>query len=49
MKISSIPDLQKITNRIKKILLLGAQKALDVTTPIIKQVRQAVGIREFGD
>ena len=34
---------------LEKILLLGAEKALDVSTPIINKVRQAVGIRGFGD
>ena len=35
--------------RLEKILLSGAEKALDVSTPIINKVRQAVGIRGFGD
>ena len=34
---------------LEKILLSGAEKALDVSTPIINKVRQAVGIRGFGD
>ena len=34
---------------LEKILLSGAEKALDVSTPIINEVRQAVGIRGFGD
>ena len=34
---------------LEKILLSGAEKALDVSTPIINKVRQAVGIRSFGD
>ena len=34
---------------LEKILLKGAEKALDVSTPIINKVRQAVGIRGFGD
>ena len=34
---------------LEKILLSGAEKALDVSTPIISKVRQAVGIRGFGD
>ena len=42
-------ELIKDRSGLEKILLLGAQKALDVSTPIIKQVRQAVGTREFGD
>lgn len=42
-------ELIKDRSALEKILLLGAQKALDVSTPIIEQVRQAVGIREFGD
>ena len=42
-------ELIKDRSALEKILLLGAQKALDISTPIIKQVRQAVGIREFGD
>ena len=42
-------ELVKDRSALEKILLLGAQKALDVSTPIIEQVRQAVGIREFGD
>ena len=35
--------------RLEKILLSGAEKALDVSTPIINKVRQAVGIKGFGD
>jgi tryptophanyl-tRNA synthetase len=42
-------ELIKDRPGLEKILLLGAQKALDVSTPIIKQVRRAGGIREFGD
>ena len=42
-------ELIKDRSGLEKILLLGAQKALVVSTPIIKQVRRAVGIREFGD
>ncbi len=42
-------ELIKDRSGLEKILLLGAQKALDVSTPIIIKVRQAVGIREFGD
>ena len=42
-------ELIKDRSALEKILLLGAQKALDVSTPIIEQVRQVVGIREFGD
>ena len=34
---------------LEKILLSGAEKALEVSTPIINKVRQAVGIRGFGD
>jgi tryptophanyl-tRNA synthetase len=34
---------------LEKILLSGAEKALDVSTPIINKVREAVGIRGFGD
>ena len=34
---------------LEKILKAGAEKALDVSTPIINRVRQAVGIRGFGD
>jgi len=34
---------------LEKILLSGAEKALDVSTPIINKVRKAVGIRGFGD
>ena len=34
---------------LEKTLLLGAEKALDISTPIINQVRKAVGIRSFGD
>ena len=34
---------------LEKILLKGAEKALDVSTPIINKVRQAVGIKGFGD
>lgn len=33
---------------LEKILLLGAEKALDISSPIIKEVRRAVGIRSFG-
>ena len=34
---------------LEKILLSGAEKALDVSTPIINKVRKAVGIKGFGD
>ena len=34
---------------LERILQIGAEKALDVSTPIINKVRQAVGIRGFGD
>tara|TARA_B100000586_G_C20081591_1_gene415649 strand:+ start:418 stop:1425 length:1008 start_codon:yes stop_codon:yes gene_type:complete len=42
-------ELIKDRNELEKILQLGAEKALDVSTPIINQVRSAVGIRGFGD
>lgn len=32
---------------LEKILLLGSEKALEISTPVIKQVRKAVGIRSF--
>ena len=34
---------------LEKILMSGAEKALEVSTPIINRVRQVVGIRGFGD
>jgi len=34
---------------LERVLLTGAEKALDVSTPLIQTVRRAVGIRGFGD
>ena len=42
-------ELIKDPLSLEKILLSGAEKALDISLPIIKQVRKAVGIRSFGD
>ena len=42
-------ELIKDKANLEKTLLLGAEKALDISTPIINQVRKAVGIRSFGD
>ena len=42
-------ELIKDKSALEKILLLGAEKALDISTPIINKVRKAVGIRAFGD
>lgn len=42
-------ELIKDKTDLEKTLLLGAEKALDISTPIINQVRKAVGIRSFSD
>ena len=42
-------ELIKDKANLEKTLLLGAEKALDISTPIINQVRKAVGIRSFGN
>ncbi|MAS59156.1 MAG: tryptophan--tRNA ligase [Gammaproteobacteria bacterium] len=41
-------ELVKDKENLEQILLLGAEKALDISTPVIKKVRKAVGIRSFG-
>ena len=42
-------QLIKEPKEIEKILTTGAKKALHISTPIIKKVRQAVGIRGFSE
>ena len=42
-------ELIKEPQSLEKTLQLGAEKALDVSSPIIEQVRKAVGIRNFRD
>ena len=45
----SYQELIKDRSGLEKILLLGAEKALDVSSPIIKQARKAVGIKGLGN
>ena len=45
----SYQELIKDRSGLEKILLLGAEKALDVSSPVIKQAREAVGIKGFGN
>ena len=45
----SYQELIKDRSGLEKILMLGAGKALDVSSPIIKKARKAVGIKGFGN
>ncbi len=42
-------QLLKEPKHIEKILITGAEKALNISTPLIKRVREAVGIKGFKD
>ena len=41
-------NLVKDPVALEKILSLGAEKAMDVSSPLIREIRKAVGIRGFG-
>ena len=42
-------ELIKDKQILEKTLISGAEKALDVSTPLINKIRKAVGIRGFTD